>query len=308
MRALKLVQSAIAAAILLSPFPPRAIAQEPPAKPPPDEFRALVKMVEEAYKAPFEVEKDVLDELRKQYREATPDREAKILREVRRAYATTPDREEAIVRELRRAYRAPSAQQETRVFEEIRRGGPLTPGTIPPDAQVERAARMFRKLDRNADGVLNSDEMPEFLRSKLRDWDRNRDGMIDANEYLAYFQSSLQWVAERVASGEIPIKLPKEATPIPPPETTSWTGAAQVQAPTVQGRQPQAQPQLPDWFTRFDEDGDGQVGLYEWKKAGRPIAEFLEMDRNHDGFLEAKELLAFLAEHPSPAAGERKRR
>jgi hypothetical protein len=307
MRALCGVQIAISAVFLACPQ--KGFGQEAPAKPPPDEFRALVKLVEAAYKAPLEVDKDVLDELRKQYRDPTPDREAKIIREVRRAYVTTPAQEDAIVRELRRAYRDPSPEQEARVFEEIQRGGLLPPGTISADVQAERAAKMFRKLDRNQDGMLSSEEMPEFLRSQLRDWDRNRDGVIDPTEYLAYFQASLQWVADRVASGEIPIKLPKGAVPTPtPPETGTKSAGADVPKPMALGRPGATSPELPEWFTRLDEDGDGQVGLYEWKKAGRPIAEFLEMDRNHDGFIEARELLAYLAEHPSYQGGGRKRR
>jgi hypothetical protein len=307
MRALCGVQIAISAVFLACP--PQGFGQEAPAKPPPDEFRALVKTVEEAYKAPLEVDKNVLDELRKQYRDPTPDREAKIVREIRRAYVTTPAQEDAIVRELRRAYGNPSPEQEARVFEEIQRGGLLPPGTVSADAQAERAAKLFRKLDRNQDGVLNSEEMPEFLRSQLRDWDRNRDGVIDPTEYLAYFQASLQWVADRVATGEIPIKLPKGVVPTPTPlETGTKSAGADVPKPMAAGRPGPTSPELPEWFTRLDEDGDGQVGLYEWKKAGRPIAEFLEMDRNHDGFIEAKELLAHLAEHPSFQGGGRKQR
>ena len=61
-------------------------------KPPPDEFRSLVREVEEAYKAPFEVDKDILDELRKQYKNPTPEREAKIFLEIRRPYHLTPTR------------------------------------------------------------------------------------------------------------------------------------------------------------------------------------------------------------------------
>ena len=281
-----------------------AAAQDPPAKPPPDEFRALVKAVEHGYKAPLELDKEVLDELRKQYRDPTPEREVKILRGVRQVYVTTPAQEEAIIRELRRAYRVPSPEQEARVLAEIRRGGQLPPGTLSAEAQAERAAKMFRKLDRNGDGVLSSDELPEFLQSQVRTWDRNRDGSIDAAEYLAYFQASLKWVAEGVASGEIPLKLPKPAAPEPPPESAAK--APRPEAPKPTGGQ--APSKLPDWFARLDEDGDGQVGLYEWKKAGRPIAEFLEMDANHDGFLEAKELLAYLAEHPPAEAGGGKRR
>ena len=52
---------------------------------------------------------------------------------------------------------------------------------------------------------------------------------------------------------------------------------------------------VPDWFIRLDADGDGQVGLYEWKTSGRPLAEFVRMDRNGDGFITMPELLFYLA-------------
>jgi Ca2+-binding EF-hand superfamily protein len=60
---------------------------------------------------------------------------------------------------------------------------------------------------------------------------------------------------------------------------------------------------LPDWFAKYDTDGDGQVGLYEWVKAGRPVVEFQAMDRNGDGLLEAAELLRYLAEPARKADG-----
>src|SRR5205085_9539719 len=107
----------------------------------------------------------------------------------------------------------------------------------------------------------------------------------------------------------IPLKLPKPAPPAPPPAPPSERPPTSTEpAAKAAAAPPPAQANLPEWFTRLDEDGDGQVGLYEWKKSGRPIAEFLEMDRNHDGFLQAKELLAYLAEHPSAASGHRKGR
>jgi hypothetical protein len=308
---MRLPRVALPAVVILGLVPGArpAAAQEPSGKPPPDEFRALLKEVEEAYKAPLEVDKDVLDELRKQYRGPTPEREAKIFREIRRLYVTTAAHEEAIVRELRRAYQQPSPEQEARVFQVIRRGGQLPPGTVPGDVQAERAAKTFRKFDRNGDGVLNSDEMPEFLRGQAAHWDRNGDGSIDSTEYMAYFQASLKWVSEKVASGEIPIKLPKPAAiPDLPAEPTSKALLTETPAKAPPAPAAAAKADLPDWFAKLDADGDGQVGLYEWKKAGRPIPEFRAMDRNHDGFLEAKELLAYLAEHPATESLGRKRR
>lgn len=257
----------------------------------PDEFRALLKEVEEAYKAPLEVDKDVLDELRKQYRNPSPDREVKIFKEIRRLYHTTPAHEEVILRELRRAYEGPSPGQEGRLFEEIRRGGQLPLGTVPVSIQAEQAGKLFRKLDLDGDGLLSADELPDTLREQRPRWDANGDGRISFEEYGPYYQGHLKWVADGVASGAIPLKLPKaysipDATPTPTPDE-------EVRPMVIRaGNLP---PGLPDWFRTYDLDKDGQVGLYEWKQAGQPIEVFLALDANTDGLLEAAELLAALA-------------
>jgi lysophospholipase L1-like esterase len=53
---------------------------------------------------------------------------------------------------------------------------------------------------------------------------------------------------------------------------------------------------LPDWFRQLDTDGDGQIGLYEWRASGRPLDEFQRLDRNQDGFLTADEVRYSLAQ------------
>jgi hypothetical protein len=50
---------------------------------------------------------------------------------------------------------------------------------------------------------------------------------------------------------------------------------------------------LPGWFEEQDTDKDGQVSLYEWRKAGKDSKEFLEMDLNGDGLVTADEYLRF---------------
>jgi EF hand len=271
-------------ALLLSPG--LGFSQTEKVKPVRDEFQAFLKEVEESYKAHYEVDKDVLDELRKQYRDPKPDREAKIFREIRRLYNVTADQEASILREIRLAYERPTPEQEERIFKEIRKADKHPPGTIPDQIQTERAARMFRRLDLNGDGLLNNDEMTEGLRDGRARWDRNGDGFIDPDEYAAYFQTHLKKIAEGVASGEIPLaaaKLAAAAAPTPAPTPG--------QTPRPAGKAPA----LPAWFSQLDTNADGQVGLYEWKAAGRPIADFLAMDANGDGFLEASEVQAYLA-------------
>jgi len=279
-------------------LPTSARGQSQPTPPVPEEVRAFLKEVERAYKAPAEVDKDILDDLRKQYRDPKPDREADIFREVRRLYVTTPALEETILRELRRAYQEPTPEQEARFFEAVRRGGQLPAGTIPPDLMAERAARAFGKLDRNKDGVLDSDELPDLLRSQVGRWDRGRDGVVDSTEYMDYFEATLKSVAEAVAAGELPLKLPKGsgldpmATPAVAPGSIGGNGKAVPAPPTPAAK-------LPDWFAQLDEDQDRQVGLYEWKHAGRPIRDYLSMDQNNDGYVESRELAAYLAANPS---------
>jgi len=280
-------------------------------KPPPDEFRALVREVEEAYKAPFEVDKDVLDELRKQYRNPTPDREAKIFREVRRLYNLSPEQEQAITRELRRAYEQPSAAQEERVFQVIRQGGRLAPGTVPVDMQYERAAKLFRGFDRDGDGRLSPDEMPDALRGQVRNWDRNGDGFIDLPEYEEYYRAHLRFVSEKVASGELQIKLPKgalqpadaEAVLSPAAPHAPVPGAPQDTTPYAirYGKLP---PGLPAWFVEYDIDRDARVSLSEWRQKGRSLDEFAEMDLDGDFLITPREMLRYLAEQARQADAE----
>jgi Ca2+-binding EF-hand superfamily protein len=153
------------------------------------------------------------------------------------------------------------------------------------------AENMFRRYDANGDGLLNSDEMPEDLKSERDKWDTNKDGFIDLTEFKAYFQARVQqFQADRNAAGNqnwwssvggVPGVVPPEAAP-----------EEEDKKPTVYraGKLPK---NLPPWFEQLDTDKDGQIGLYEWKSSGRPIEEFLKMDRNNDGFLTAEEVLYY---------------
>jgi hypothetical protein len=244
------------------------------------ETRAIVRAIEEAYKAPLEVHEEVLDELRDQYRRPSESREEEILEEVRRMYRTTPESEEEILRELRTAYQLRSPEGEKRVLAEIRKNKLMPPGTVHPAARAELAGQQFRRADRDDDKRVEYDEMSETLRGQWVRWDRNRDWALDGEEYGRFFRAHHGEVAAAVAAGKIALRLPKG-----------------VAGPG--GQSP------PGWFAEYDTDGDGQVGLYEWRRMEQPIEEFVPMDGNGDGYLTARELLSYLEKTRPPAEVEK---
>jgi Ca2+-binding EF-hand superfamily protein len=168
------------------------------------------------------------------------------------------------------------------------------------DRSDEWAEAMFRRLDQNGDGFLNNDEMPEALRAEREKWDTDGNGLIDLTEFKAYFRARVQqFLIDRGGQGgwggQGPGGDPGQAPPpAAPPEP-------EVKRPVVH-RAGSLPKELPDWFDKLDTDRDGQVGLYEWRAAGRPIAEFLKMDRNGDGFLTVDEVLFYQQQNGGAAA------
>jgi hypothetical protein len=154
------------------------------------------------------------------------------------------------------------------------------------------AEAMFRQLDQNGDGVLNYDEMPEALRAEREQWDTDQNGLIDLNEFKAYFQARMQQFQAQRGPGWV--LQSSDATPPAAEE-------AEPPRPVVYraGKLPK---ELPAWFAPIDVDGDAQIGLYEWRASGRPIDEFLKIDRNNDGFLTVEEVLRFTAQIKGTAA------
>ncbi len=93
-----------------------------------------------------------------------------------------------------------------------------------------------------------------------------------------------------------PGAMPEVVPALPPAE--------EEKRPTVHrpGKLPKG---LPDWFAKLDTDGDGQIGLYEWKAAGRSLEEFRRLDRNGDGFITIEEALRAAKGSTAVAAGDR---
>src|SRR5262249_31046705 len=157
---------------------------------------------------------------------------------------------------------------------------PGAPGAVPaipqPKIDYDLLAEVeFAKRDLNGQGYLTKDEVPGGLKEEFAKWDTDGDGLIQKEEFKAYIINRMKERAEREAQ--------KAAT----------QGGADddwEKRPTVY-RAGKLPPNLPKWFIELDKDGDGQVSLAEWRRAGKGIEEFQKYDRNDDGLLTPQEVL-----------------
>ncbi len=156
---------------------------------------------------------------------------------------------------------------------------PGAPGAAPipqPKIDYDQIAEFeFAKRDLNGKGFLTREEVPGNLRDDFAKWDTDGDGLIQKEEFKAYIVSRLKERAEREAQRAA---------------TQGGNDDDWEKRPTVY-RAGKLPPNLPKWFIELDKDGDGQVSLAEWRRAGKEIEEFQKYDRNDDGLLTPAEVL-----------------
>lgn len=136
---------------------------------------------------------------------------------------------------------------------------------------TSRAERYFRELDRDNSGSLSEEEVK---RADERIQNRMKDAGLTLRPGLK--QSDFAKFAEKVDEAR-----QRER------ESRGDGDRGSSSKPVVKVR---VTVDLPATYTAVDKDGDGQIGLYEWERA--KFAEFRALDRNGDGFLSPRELVA----------------
>ena len=168
----------------------------------------------------------------------------------------------------------------------------------------EWTQQRFKESDKNGDGKISFEEASDRTKPSFKQIDTNGDGFIDYAEYKVYIGQRMSGAPSMPAP---PGSDPSQAN-MSFQQQPQWGGnngfdpnarnrapeSAEPERPVVYryGKLPK---ELPAWFTKLDEDKDGQVGLYEWRKDSREVSLFTDMDLNGDGFITAEEYIRYRA-------------
>ena len=130
-----------------------------------------------------------------------------------------------------------------------------------------REERFFRYLDRDNDGRIAGEELSR-LDDRMKE--RFKEAGLDPNREVSRdaFVKGMQQRSENDRRGG--------------GDSRSSRGRGQPAQPA------KVVLKLSSKFAAYDQNGDNQIGLYEWDRA--KLTEFLQLDRNSDGFLTAREL------------------
>jgi Ca2+-binding EF-hand superfamily protein len=172
-----------------------------------------------------------------------------------------------------------------------------------PSTMTDDQVRGFmRSYDTDGDGRISKAEAlagrSDTMKERFDLYDANRDGFMDLAEYRAYnvgrFQERMQQSSGGSPAAPPPVFQPQPVPgqPMPGQPVPGQPASDEPARPEVlrYGKLPKG---APTWMLAptnsnkdgLDADRDGQIGLYEWRRAGKRTAEFVEKDLNGDGYL-----------------------
>jgi hypothetical protein len=170
----------------------------------------------------------------------------------------------------------------------------------PPSAVAQD--RVISSFDTNRDGTIDPKEVPEGARSIFERMVR-RAGLDPTKPVSVKELEERYTAAAKAASEASPGSSPASGSATPAPLgakrriSIRWPGQQNSTPPpgrSIGPIRPRVPPTsspragLPAEFQSYDQDKDGQIGLYEWPR--NQLDRFLTLDKNQDGFLVPSEL------------------
>ena len=145
------------------------------------------------------------------------------------------------------------------------------------------AADFIRRLDKDGDGKVSSEELPQTYRTRLgvkfEEFDKNKDGTLNQEEVVAMLTASY---SSRRSSG-----TPSRDTDRPRPSSRDA-----------------AQPSQDALFAILDRDRNGKLSRRELEAAGSILA---RLDRDKDGSVSKREIAAVASDRAPSSRSPRER-
>jgi Ca2+-binding EF-hand superfamily protein len=176
----------------------------------------------------------------------------------------------------------------------------------PPEAAIaspdDLATQLFA-FDRNGDGVLTASELPARMQNLFTRADANHDGKLTRDEVRALAAKQTLPTGSQKQQSNDPVFLALDTNHdgvISPAEISAAKTSLMAldkdhdgEISAVEMRPPQASPadQAEHFLGENDSDKDGKISKAEAPE--RMQAQFEAIDKNHDGYLDREELIAY---------------
>ncbi|MCH2582127.1 MAG: EF-hand domain-containing protein, partial [Planctomycetes bacterium] len=160
---------------------------------------------------------------------------------------------------------------------------PRRPGSSPGGRPAPYAADFIRRLDKDGDGKVSSEELPQTYRARLggkfEEFDKNKDGALNQQEVAAMLPTA--------NSSRRPSGTPSRDSDRPRPSSRDA-----------------AQPSQDALFAILDRDRDGKLSRRELEAAGSILA---RLDRDKDGSVSKREIAAAASDKAPSSRSSRER-